>query len=88
MNAVSLLSVLTVSKKTANALYIGVLSVCQSLSQNFQVCKIKIIPKTTKKKARFLVLPFKFTILLFAYSSATTGLYFGTRAFMMHQPMR
>ena len=35
MNAVSLLSVLTLSEKTANALCIGVLSVCQSLSQNY-----------------------------------------------------
>ena len=26
--------------------------------------------------------------LLLVYSSATTGLYLGTRAFMMHQPMR
>ena len=58
MNAVSLLSVLTVSKKTANALYIGVLSVCQSLLQNFQVCKNKDYSRNNKEKGKIFGLAF------------------------------
>ena len=32
--------------------------------------------------------PFTFKTITFHYYSTTMGLYFGTRAFMMHQPMR
>ena len=43
------------------------------------------------KKGKIFGLAFKYEIdnnLFGNYSSATTGLYLGTRAFMMHQPMR
>ena len=58
MNAVSLLSVLTVSQNTANALYIGVLSICQSLLQNFQVCKNKDYSRNNKEKGKIFGLAF------------------------------